>query len=180
MWRVHRHIGMGGDQLVAAVAGDRVEERLGDELRDASREEFRRVRDECEPLEGAHGLCVELKRRGRVVVLASSSNEDDLDHFLDLLDVREVVDGWTTADDVERTKPSPDVIEAALAKAGTRDAAMLGDSRWDVEAAARAGLRTVCVITGGWSEQELLDAGAACVFPSLVELRERLDDTPLR
>jgi HAD superfamily hydrolase (TIGR01549 family) len=180
MWRVHRHIGMGGAQLVAAVAGDRVEERLGDELRDASREEFRRVRDECEPLEGAHGLCVELKRRGRVVVLASSSNEDDLDHFLDLLDVREVVDGWTTADDVERTKPSPDVIEAALAKAGTRDAAMLGDSRWDVEAAARAGHRTVCVITGGWSEQELLDAGAACVFPSLVELRERLDDTPLR
>ena len=180
MWRVHRHIGMGGDQLVAAAAGDEVEERLGDELRDASHDEFQRLRDECEPLEGAHELCVELKRRGHVVVLASSSNEDDLDHFLDLLRVRDVVDGWTTADDVERTKPHPDVIEAALGQAGTREAAMLGDSRWDVEAAANAGLETVCVITGGWSEQELLDVGAASVFRSLVELREGLDGTPLR
>jgi HAD superfamily hydrolase (TIGR01549 family) len=180
MWRVHPHIGMRGDQLVGPVAGHEFEERLGDDLRAASREEFAQLRDECEPLEGAHALCVELKRRGRVVVLASSSNEDDLEHFLDLLQVRDVVDGWTTADDVARTKPHPDVIEAALAKAGTHDAAMLGDSRWDVEAAANARLETVCVITGGWSEQELLDAGAVGVFDSLVELRERLDDTPLR
>jgi HAD superfamily hydrolase (TIGR01549 family) len=180
MWRVHRHIGMGGDQLVGAVAGDETEERLGDELRAASREEFQQLRDECEPLEGAHALCVELKRRGRIVVLASSSNEDDLDHFLDLLQIRDVVDGWTTADDVERTKPHPDVIQAALGKTGTREGAMLGDSRWDVEAAADAGLATVCVITGGWSAQELLEAGAACVYESLVELRERLDETPLR
>ena len=114
-------------------------------------------------------------------MLASSSNQDDLDHFLDLLRIRDFVDGWTTADDVERTKPHPDVIEAALAKAGgAREAAMLGDSRWDVEAAADAGLETVCVITGGWSEQELRDAGPACVFESLVELRGRLEETPLR
>jgi HAD superfamily hydrolase (TIGR01549 family) len=156
-----------------------VESRLGDELRDASHDEFQKLRDECAPLEGAHELCVELKRRGLVLVLASSSNQDDLDHFLDELDVRDVVDGWTTADDVERTKPHPDVIEAALAKAGTRDAVMVGDSRWDVEAAANAGLATICVITGGWSEQELRDAGARCVFESLAELRERLDETPL-
>jgi HAD superfamily hydrolase (TIGR01549 family) len=180
MWRVHRHIGMGGDQFVAAVAGVEVEERLGDELRAASHEEFQRLRGECEPLEGARELCLELKRRGHVVVLASSSNEDDLDHFLDRLQVRDVVDGWTTADDVKRTKPHPDVIEAALARAGTREAAMLGDSRWDVEAAASAGLETVCVITGGWSRQELLDAGAVAVYESLVELRRCLDETPLR
>jgi HAD superfamily hydrolase (TIGR01549 family) len=180
MWRIHRHIGMGGDQLVAAVAGDDVERRLGDTLREETHEQFQRLRDECEPLEGAHDLCVELKRRGFVVVLASSSNEDDLNHFLDELQVRDVVDGWTTADDVERTKPHPDVIEAALERAGTRDAVMVGDSRWDVEAAANASLETVCVITGGWSVQELEDAGAAAVFRSLVELRESLDDTPLR
>jgi len=179
MWRIHRHIGMGGDQLVAAVAGDDLEERLGDRLREEARDEFRKLRDECAPLEGAHVLCVELKRRGFAVVLASSSNQDDLDHFLDELAVRDVVDGWTTADDVERTKPHPDVIEAALGRAGTRNAVMLGDSRWDVEAAARAGLETISVITGGWSEQELRDAGARCVFESLVSLRESLDETPL-
>ncbi len=180
MWRIHRHIGMGGDQLVAAVAGDEIEERLGDRLRDGHAREFGRLRDECEPLEGAKELCEELKRRGLVVVLASSANADDLGHFLDRLGVRELVDGWTTSDDVERTKPHPDIVEAALEQAGTRDAVMLGDSRWDIEAAANAGLETVCVITGGWSEQELRDHGAAAVFDSLVELREDLDGTPLR
>ena len=178
MWRVHRHIGMGGDQLVTAVAGEGVEQRLGDELRDASSEEFQKLRDECVPLEGARELVEELVARGHSVVLASSSNEDDLTHFLDQIGVRDLVE-YTTADDVERSKPHPDIVNAALEKAGTDDAVMVGDSRWDIEAAANAGLETVCVITGGWSEQELRDAGAVAVFDSLVELRERLDETPL-
>ena len=180
MWRVHRHIGMGGDQLVVAIAGEDVEARVGDDLRDASHEEFERIREECEPLEGARELIEELKRRGSPVVLASSANEGDLDFFLDKLGVRDVVDDWTTADDVERSKPHPDIVNAALAKAGTKDAVMVGDSRWDIEAAENAGLETLCVITGGWSRQELLDCGAVAVFESLVELQERLDETPLR
>jgi len=179
MWRVHRHIGMGGDQIVQAIAGEEVEREHGDSLRNASHEEFMRLRDECIPLEGAHELVVELKDRSLVVVLASSAGQDDLDHFLDELEVRDLVDGWTTADDVERTKPEPDVIHAALERAGTRDAVMVGDSRWDIEAAANAGLETVCVITGGFSEQELRDAGAAAVFESVEDLRRRLDETPL-
>jgi HAD superfamily hydrolase (TIGR01549 family) len=178
MWRVHRHIGMGGDQLVKAVAGDDVERRLGDELRDASKEEFQKLRDECVPLEGARELVEELVRRGLKVVLASSSNEDDLEHFLEQLGVADLVQ-YTTADDVERSKPHPDVVHAALEKAGTDDAVMVGDSRWDIEAAANAGLETVCVITGGWSEQELRDSGAVAVFDSLVALRDGLDETPL-
>jgi HAD superfamily hydrolase (TIGR01549 family) len=179
MWRVHRHIGMGGDQIVKAIAGEDVERAHGDSLRQASQEEFKPLRDECMPLEGARELLTELKRRGLVVVLASSSHQHDLDHFLELLDVKDIVDGWTTSDDVERTKPEPDVIHAALEKAGTDDGVMLGDSRWDIEAAAKAGLETVCVITGGWSEQELRDCGAVAVFDSLVGLKGHLDETPL-
>jgi HAD superfamily hydrolase (TIGR01549 family) len=179
MWRVHRHIGMGGDQLVSAVAGENVERRLGDVLRDAAKEEFKKLRDECVPLEGARELVEELVRRKLSVVLASSSNEDDLSFFLEQLGVGDLVQ-YTTADDVERSKPHPDVVHAALEKAGTEDAVMIGDSRWDIEAAANAGLETVCVITGGWSEQELRDAGAVAVFDSLVALREGLDATPLR
>jgi phosphoglycolate phosphatase len=171
---------MGGDQLVSAIAGEDVERRIGDELRDVSHEEFARVRDECEPLEGARELIDELQRRGSVVVLASSANEDDLGFFLDKLGVRDSVDDATTADDVERSKPHPDIVNAALEKARTADAVMVGDSRWDIEAARNAGLETLCVITGGWSRQELLDFGAVAVFESLVELRERLDETPLR
>ena len=170
---------MGGDQIVKAIAGDDVEREHGDSLRDAAKEEFAPLRDECVPLEGAHELLVELKRRGLAVVLASSSNQDDLDHFLEVLEAREIVDAWTTSDDVERTKPHPDVIHAALEKAGTQDAVMVGDSRWDVEAATNAGLQTICVITGGWSEQELRDSGAVAVFDSLGSLREHLDETPL-
>jgi HAD superfamily hydrolase (TIGR01549 family) len=179
MWRVHRHIGMGGDQIVKAVAGEDAERKHGDALRAAWREEFRPLRDECVPLEGARDLVLDLKQRGLSVVLASSSSQDDLDYFLDALEVRGAVDGWTTSADVERTKPDPDVIEAALEKAGTSDAVMLGDSRWDIEAAANAGLETVCVITGGWSAQELRDYGAVAVFESLVSLREHLGETPL-
>lgn len=170
---------MGGDQIVKAIAGEQVEREHGDSLREASNEEFKRLRDECAPLEGAHDLLVELKRRGLTVVLASSSSQDDLDYFLAALEARDVVDAWTTSDDVERTKPAPDVIHAALEKAGTPDAVMVGDSRWDIEAAANAGLETICVLTGGWSEQELRDHGALSVFDSLVALRERLDETPL-
>jgi HAD superfamily hydrolase (TIGR01509 family) len=180
VWRLHRHIGMGGDQFVAAVAGEDVERRSGEELRDAHAAEFERMRDECAPLEGASELLRELKRRELTVVLASSSDERDLEFFVDMLDAKDCIDAWTSKDDVEHTKPHPDAIEAALEKAGTRDAVMVGDSRWDIEAAANAGLETVCVITGGWSEQELRDHGAASVFDSIPHVLEHLDETPLR
>jgi phosphoglycolate phosphatase-like HAD superfamily hydrolase len=114
-----------------------------------------------------------------VVVLASSAPEKELDHYLDLLDAHELVDGWTTNDDVEATKPQPDLVRAALDKAGTDEAAMVGDAPWDVEPARKAGVETVCVITGGFSEQELRDAGATTVFESVEELRRRLAETPL-
>jgi HAD superfamily hydrolase (TIGR01509 family) len=179
VWRLHRHIGMGGDQYVTAVAGEDVERRCGDELREAHSAEFQPMRDECAPLEGASDLLAELRRRGLTVVLASSSGEGDLEFFVDRLDAKECIDAWTSKDDVERTKPHPDAIEAALEKAGTRDAVMVGDSRWDVEAAANADLQTICVLTGGWSEQELRDHGAAAVFDSIPHLLEHLDETPL-
>jgi HAD superfamily hydrolase (TIGR01509 family) len=179
VWRLHRHIGMGGDQFVAAVAGDDVEARHGDDLRNAHSEEFEPMRDECEPLEGASELLRELKRRGLTVVLASSSNEDDLEFFVGKLSAADCIDGWTSKDDVDRTKPHPDPIEAALQKAGTDSAVMVGDSRWDIEAAAKANLQTICVITGGWSKQELRDHGAAAAFESLPDLVAHLDETPL-
>ena len=180
VWRLHRHVGMGGDKFVSAVAGEDVETRLGDKLRERWEELFGDLIDEVAPFEGAHELLRELKQRGHPVVLASSSIQKHLDHFLDLMDARALADSWTTKDDVESTKPDPDLVQAALDKAGTREAVMVGDTPWDVEAAARAGLETICVITGGFSQQELRDAGAAAVFESVGELRERLGETPLR
>jgi HAD superfamily hydrolase (TIGR01549 family) len=179
VWRLHRHIGMGGDQLVAALAGEGFDEKYGDDVRTAEKALFRAMIDEVEPLEGARDLIVDLKKRGHEVVLASSANADDVDTYLDLLDARTLADGWTTSDDVEATKPEPDLIKAAVEKAGGGDAVMVGDSTWDCEAAKRAGLETLAVLMGGFSEDELLDAGASAVFYSIQDLREKLDDTPL-
>jgi HAD superfamily hydrolase (TIGR01509 family) len=131
-------------------------------------------------LDQAHELIAELKARELTVVLASSSPQDELDHYLDLLDARDLADSWTTKDDVDATKPEPDLVLAALERAGTREAVMVGDTAWDIDAARKAaGIDTICLITGGWSKQELLDAGAAAVYESIDELRRNLDETPL-
>ena len=180
VWRLHRHVGMGGDKFVAAVAGDDVEKRHGDELRDEWERLFDQVIGEAAPLEGVRGLVATLKERGHEIVLASSSVQKHFDHFVDLLEIRDDLDGWTTKDDVEATKPEPDLVQAALEKAGSDDSTMLGDTPWDVEAARKAGVETVCLITGGFSEEELFEAGAAAVFESLDELRTHLDETPFR
>jgi HAD superfamily hydrolase (TIGR01509 family) len=182
VWRIHRHIGMGGDQLVPALCGEDVEDELGDEIRAAEKPLYLSLIEEVEPFEGARDLIAELNERGHTVVLASSAKENEVDHYLDVLDARELAHGWTTSADVETTKPAPDLVHAALAKAGGDGAGagvMLGDSTWDCEAAARAGVETVALLTGGYSEEELRAAGAVAVFESIADLRARLGETPL-
>ena len=179
LWRIHRHIGMGGDQLVAALAGDDFESEHGDDVRAAEKALYMALIHEVRPLEDAHELVEDLARDGRGVVLASSAKPDEVDHYLDLIEARELAIGWTHSGDVERTKPEPDLVKAAIEKAGGGPAVMVGDSTWDCEAAGRAGIETVAVLTGGFSEAELRDAGAACVFGSLRELRAEIQSTPL-
>jgi HAD superfamily hydrolase (TIGR01509 family) len=178
VWRLHRHVGMGGDQFVPALVGEDVDEEKGDDIRAARGEAYAQLIGEVEPLEGARDLIVDLKERGFTTLLASSSPQDELDRYLDLLDARELADGWTTDDDVEATKPEPDLVRAALEKAGADDAVMIGDTPWDVEAARKAGVETVTVITGGFSAQELEEAGAVAVYDSVEELRLHLDRPP--
>jgi len=179
IWRIHRHIGMGGDQLVEALGGEQLESEKGDDIRAAESVLYGELIGEVEPLEGARELIEDLKRRGHAVVLASSAMEHEVDHYLELLDARELADDWTTSDDVEATKPEPDLVVAAVEKAGGGEAVMVGDSTWDCEAARRAGLDTIAVLTGGFSEAELRDAGALVVYSSIEDLRESLDETPL-
>jgi HAD superfamily hydrolase (TIGR01549 family) len=179
IWRIHRHIGMGGDQLVEALGGERLENEKGDDIRDAESVLYRELMDEVGPLDDARELIEDLKQRGHAIVLASSAKEHEVDHYLDLLDARELADDWTTSDDVEATKPEPDLVVAAVEKAGGGEAVMVGDSTWDCEAAKRAGLDTIAVLTGGFSETELRDAGALVVYSSIRDLRESLDETPL-
>ncbi len=179
IWRIHRSIGMGGDQLVPALAGDDWEAEHGEDVRATEKECYLELIEEVEPLPGARDLIVRLKDEGHAVVLASSAKEDEVDHYLDLLDARELADAWTMSDDVEVTKPAPDLVKAALDKVnGSHGAVMLGDSTFDCEAAARADVPTIAVLTGGFSREELQDAGAASVYDSLEELLDQLEETP--
>jgi HAD superfamily hydrolase (TIGR01549 family) len=179
VWRIHRHIGMGGDQLVAAVAGKRVEDRQGDSIRAAETALYADLIGEVEPFADARRLLELLAERGHRLVLASSGQRDDIEHYLDLLDARGLIEAWTSSADVERTKPDPDLVVTAVDKVGGGEAVLVGDSTFDCEAAARADVPTVAILTGGFSDQELRHAGAKAVFESLTELCRRLDETPL-
>jgi HAD superfamily hydrolase (TIGR01549 family) len=179
MWRLHRATGVGGDQIVAHVAGDEVERRHGSALREAWVEEFDKLIDEVRPFEGAHDLMEAVKSRGFRVVLASSGKSQHVDHFLDLIDGRSIADAWTTSDNVEGSKPDPDLVATALDKVEGASGVMIGDSTWDCIAAGKLGVPALAVPTGGFSVEELIDAGAERVFDSLRELAEKLDETPL-
>ena len=170
---IHRHIGMGGDLMVAALGGDQLEEREGDSVRAAEAEEYKALIDEVRPLPGAPELLRALAERWRVV-LASSAKAEETEHYLDLLGAREVAHAWTTSADVDVTKPHPDLIEAAKGLAGCPAIAMVGDAVQDCEAAARAGLPTVGVTTGGLAASELEAAGAVAVVDDLAEVTGRL------
>jgi len=175
-FRIHRLIGMGGDQMVAALLGDEAEREHGDALRAGWREQYEPLLPEVRALPGAADLVAGAEDAGWRVVFASSSPGEHLERYLDLIAASELRDRATTSEDVEATKPAPDLIEAALEKAGTRRAVLVGDATHDVNAATKAGIATVCLLTGGYGAAELTGAGARAVYETPAELYERLAD----
>jgi HAD superfamily hydrolase (TIGR01509 family) len=173
VWEIHRHIGMGGDQLVAALVGEKGERSDGEAIREAEGEAYGELIGEVQPMHGSIELLRDLREDEATVILASSAKTEEVEHYVNLLGARELVAGWTTAADVERTKPHPDLLHAALEKVGDGGpAVMVGDSTWDVKAAEAAGIPTLAVLTGGFSEAELREAGANEVVKSVGALRE--------
>jgi HAD superfamily hydrolase (TIGR01509 family) len=173
LWEIHRHIGMGGDQLVAALIGEEGERSDGEAIRDSEGEAYGELIGEVQAMDGSTEFLRELRGDGAKAIFSSSAKAEEVEHYLDLLEARDLVEGWTTAADVERTKPHPDLIQIALEKAGNDGpAVMVGDSTWDVKAAEAAGIPTLAVLTGGFSEEELREAGAAEVVKSIGELRK--------
>jgi HAD superfamily hydrolase (TIGR01549 family) len=173
---------MGGDQLVAALGGDEVEERIGDEARERWVQEADPLMAETALLPGARELIVALKERGHRVVLASSGKPHHVDRALDLLDARDLADAWTTSEDVEETKPAPDLLQVALKKLGEpvdAPSVVVGDSVYDVEAARNAGMPAIVVRSGGFGDDELRDAGAIGIYDTPADLTAALDETDL-
>ena len=173
IWEIHRHVGMGGDQFVEALLGAVAEDADGVELRDAHSEAYSKLIGEVEAIEGASELVGELAEAGATVVISSSGEQDEIDHYVELLGIGDLVAGATTSADAEHSKPDPELVRVALDKFGTSGPAlMVGDSTWDVKAAAAAEVPTLALLTGGFSEEELREVGAAEVERSLATIRE--------
>jgi HAD superfamily hydrolase (TIGR01549 family) len=176
LWKLHRHIGMGGDRLIPAVTSDEVAEELGDRLKELHKAAYDELIDETRLLDGSRELLEGLHGAGLRVVLASSSQPEHARHPLELLDADDRVDAWTTSEDAEESKPDPELLEKALARVEGSRALMIGDSVWDVYAAAEVDIPTIGLLSGGFGEDELRQAGAVAVYEDPADLLAHLDE----
>jgi len=173
-------IGQGSDKLLPRLAGIVKDSAIGQKMvahRSALFEQ--RYLSAIRPFPGSKELVKRMRDAGLKVVIASSSRSDHLRHFIELLGIGALIDGSTSAGDVNESKPDPDVVAAALDKLGIApaDVVMIGDTPYDIEAAARAGVRTIALRCGGWDEAGL--AGAIAVYADPGELLSQFDASPL-
>jgi membrane protein len=178
--KLHAQIGKGADNYVQALlpnATDDEAEKFGEEHGRLFRKHYF---DRLKPFPGARDLIVRCKDEGLTVFLATSASAEELDHHLDIIGIRGLVDGTTSADDVGNSKPSPDIFETAARKAGVspEEALAVGDTPFDIEAAASAGIRTVAVRSGLFPDEQL--DGAIAIYDDVADLLAHFDDSPLK
>ena len=174
-WRIHRHIGMGGDRLVTAVAGEDVEDESGNRIREIWEAEYDAIIDDVGPLDDARRLLAALRDRDLRIALASSSIPKHAERAFDLLDAEKYANLTTTSEDADESKPDEELVAVAMERLGTTNACMVGDAVWDVVAASHAGIPTIGLCCGGYGRHELLDAGAAEVYLGPGDLLAHLD-----
>ena len=171
---IHRRVGMGADVLVTDLLGE-----LDEQVVEGHTKHYEQFYDELTAFPGAADAVRELARRGAAVVLASSASGVELDALRKALDVDAVLSGYTSSSDAGEAKPAPDILEVAMAKAGLHPSStvMVGDTVWDVEAAARAGIPCIGVLSGGIARAVLSEAGAVEVYDDVAQLLERVDES---
>ncbi len=176
MSKIHPLIGMGSDQLVHRLIG-----RESEEASDGHSEHYEAFKKHIKAFPQAGDLLRELAGRGGRVVLATSSDEEDLERLREAIDAEDAIDEAVSKGDVSHSKPSPDIFEAALKKFDLDPGRtmVVGDTVWDVEAAGKLDLQVVCVLTGGSTRAQLEEAGAVTVYEDVAELLGQLDDSPL-
>ena len=173
-------IGMGGDKLMAAVAGIEEESALGQRISKRRQEMFKtEYLPHLEPFRDAGTLVRACESLGMKAVAASSAKRDELEALLKIADASSLLGDSTSADDAEESKPDPDIVQAALQKAGAdaRDAVMIGDTPYDIEAATRAGVTVIAFRCGGWNDASL--RGAIAIYDGPWDLLARLESSPL-
>jgi HAD superfamily hydrolase (TIGR01509 family) len=180
---IRAQIGKGGDQLMPVFLSREELEAKGEAIEGYrsdlhKREYLPRTR----AFPAVRDLFLRLREAGHQVVLASSGKRDEVERYKEIAGVADLVDDTTTSDEAERSKPHPDIFEAALAKIaplGPGDAIVVGDTPYDAEAAAKAGLRTVGVLCGGFPRADLEGAGCVAVYEGPEDLLRRYEGSPL-
>jgi HAD superfamily hydrolase (TIGR01509 family) len=176
--RVREMIGMGGDRVLPALTGLSEESGIGQEMKERRGKVFReRYLPSCRPFPCARELLARMKDDGLRLVVATSASKEDMAALLKAANVDDLIHARTSSSDADRSKPSPDIVEAALDEAGCApsEAVMLGDTPYDVKAANRAGVRCVALRSGGWDDAALSDAIA--VYQDTADLYERYDES---
>ncbi len=181
--KVRSQIGKGGDLLIPYFISEEENERWGEELDHFRSELFQeRYLHEVRPFPKVRELFERVRIDGKKVALASSGKEVEVDHYMELLKVSDVVDVRTTSDDADRSKPYPDIFAAALEKVGVEDgseALVVGDSPFDAEAAGRLTVPCVGVLCGGFDPEDLRRAGCVALYRDPADLLERYATSPL-
>ena len=179
-WRIHRGIGMDGSSLLDELLPDDAED-AKDRAKDLHSRFYQETAHLLKPLPGTRRLLDLVAATGLQVVLATSAPEDELALLRKVLDQDEIVSAVTSSGDVDTAKPNPDIVEVALqrAKVGADRAVFVGDSIWDIRAAARAGVECIGVESGGVDRLRLQDEGAVAVYRNPRDLADQLDDSPI-
>lgn len=179
---IHDQIGKGADNLVPALmpgASETEQEKLGDAHGQIFKGKYLR---QVKPFPSARDLLLLTHQLGRRIVLASSASKEELNHYLDLLNIRGIVTETTTADDVEKTKPAPDIFATALRKVQPLSAGeviVVGDTPYDVQAAAKCGIGAVALRSGHFPDEALREAGAAAIYDDVAALLAGYGCSPL-
>ncbi len=181
---IRSQIGKGGDQLMPVFLSEREIKEIGKELQDYRGRLFKeKYLSKVKPFPGVRELFEKVKASGQQVALASSAKGDELKDFERIANIEDLVEVETSSADAKKSKPHPDIFEAALDRLGdqvtAKEAIVVGDSPHDAEAAKRAGLRTVGVRCGGFPEAALREAGCIAIYDGPEDLLRRYDESPL-
>ncbi|GEM72904.1 HAD family hydrolase [Sphingomonas sp. TX0543] len=180
--KIHDQIGKGADHLVPALIPG-VSEDEAEALGEAHGKLFKSLfLRQMGPFPGARDLLQRVHDAGQKIVLASSASQAEVDHYLDLLDARDLVLATTSADDVARTKPAPDIFAAAMKELdglSPDDVLAIGDTPYDIEAAKQCGIGCIALRSGKFADEALKAAGAIALYDDVAALFAQYDRSPL-
>jgi HAD superfamily hydrolase (TIGR01509 family) len=177
--RVRSLIGMGGDNLLPEAIGVEKDNPLGEAISKRRGEIFEeRYLKTINPFRGTRDLVQRMRAEGLEIAIWTSAQKEELKALLEIAGVTDLIDSKTSSDDAESSKPDPDIVQAALKRLRLPPAQvlMVGDTPYDIEAAGRAGVRTVAFRSGGWTDDGLL--GACAVYDGPWDLLERFETSP--